>query len=152
MAFMPNPFSPISSLATLARNSSCHLYISTPPFSSSVSASHSSDQGHGDTAFECPPEVGVGLRQICRSIAPEGAILKAAIYPVRLNELDLDVANRYCEDFVRKQTSERYIVVALGIPSIFNQHKSHVAEAKAYQAVSMGTSCGCRLAASSADR
>src|SRR4051812_35834953 len=116
MAFMPNPFSPTSNLATLAKNSSCHLYISTPPLSSSVSASHSSDQGHGDTAFECPPEVGVGLRQICRSITPDGAILKAAMYPVRSKELDRDVAKRYCEDLVRKQTSERYIVVALGIP------------------------------------
>lgn len=152
MAFIPNPFSPISNLATLARNSSCHLYISTPPFSSSVSASHSSDQGQGDTAFECPPEVGVGLRQICRSIAPDGAILKAAIYPVRSNELDLDVANRYCEDFVRKQTSDRYIVVALGIPKVFNQHNNDTLEVNAYQVVSTGTSYGYRLATLSADR
>jgi hypothetical protein len=32
------------------------------------------------------------------------------------------VAKRYCEDWVRKQTSERYIVSALGIPIIQSQY------------------------------
>jgi hypothetical protein len=62
------------------------------------------------------------LRQICRSIAPEGVILKAAIYPVREREFDRDVAKRYCADCVRKHTSERYIVVAFGIPTILSAY------------------------------
>jgi hypothetical protein len=39
---------------------------------------------------------------------------------VRSKEFDREVAKRYCEDLVRKQTSERYIVSALGMP-IFHQ-------------------------------
>lgn len=77
MAFMPNPGSVTSHLATLPRNPSCHLYISMNPTVSSVMAMYSSLHGHGAMAFEWPPLDEVGFMNNCLSMLPFSAKLKA---------------------------------------------------------------------------
>lgn len=90
MAFMPNPGSATRTRATLsslapsplppppAQTSSSsseaeggtNRRISREPSSSSVSATHASFQGHGDTALLCPPLVRVGTCRTWRTMDP----------------------------------------------------------------------------------
>lgn len=79
MAFIPNPFSGMSTLATRASFSFRKRYISTNPTWSSHNASHSSLQSQGLTALEWPPLVDVGWMKSWRSTSPFGPSLKAVM-------------------------------------------------------------------------